>query len=125
MFGVASPVGALVLVAGVFVVLVVGSRLRKRVRGGRSAGRRQSYEKHKAAQEREPPVDLGDVREAAVREFTEHHSGERRAVCKIEGFVVFVEEIPGDLAVGDVIEIEILSFNRGHTSATARFLGTA
>ncbi|ELZ14902.1 hypothetical protein C477_19207 [Haloterrigena salina JCM 13891] len=125
MLGAASPVGVFALVAGVLVVLVVGSWLRKRVRGGRSAGRRQSYEKHEAAQEREPPVDLGDVREAAVHEFTEHHTGERRAVCKIEGFVVFVEEVPGDLSVGDVIELEVLSFNRGHTSATARFRGTA
>ncbi|NUB90848.1 RNA-binding protein [Haloterrigena sp. SYSU A558-1] len=121
MFGAASSVGVFALVAGAFVVLVVGSWLRKRVRGGRSAERRQSYERHKAAQEREPPVDLGDVREAAVHEFTEHHTGERRAVCKIEGFVVFVEEVPGDLSVGDVIELEVLSFNRGHTSATARF----
>ena len=125
MLGAASPVSVLVLVSGVLVILLVGSWLRKRVRGGRSAGRHQSYEKHKAAQEREPPVDLGDVREAAIHEFTDHHSGEQRAVCKIEGFVVFFEEITGDLSVGDVIELEVLSFNRGHTSATARFRGTA
>ena len=119
MLGVAS------IALGVFVVLVFGSWLVRRVRGARSATRRESYERHRAAQEREPPVDLGDVREAAVHEFTDHHSGERRAVCKIEGFVVFVEDVPGDLSVGDVIELEVLSFNRGHTSATARFLGTA
>lgn len=126
MLGAASPVDVLVLVSGLLVVLVVGSWLLKRIRsGGRSAAQQQSYDRHKAAQEREPPVDLGDVREAAVREFTEHHSGERQAVCKIEGFVVFVEEIPADLSVGDVIELEVLSFNRGHTSATARFRGIA
>ena len=110
---------------GVFALLVFGSWFVRRVRGGRSATQRESYKRHEEAQRREPPVDLGDVREAAVHEFTDHHSGERRAVCKIEGFVVFVEELPSGLEVGDVIELEILSFNRGHTSATARFLGRA
>ena len=113
------------IVLGALTVLGVGTWLVRRFRGGRSAAQRESYERHEAAQEREPPVDLGDVREAAVHEFTDHHSGERRAVCKIEGFVVFVEDLPDGLAVGDVIELEILSFNRGHTSATARCLGTA
>ena len=114
------------LVLGVLVVLVFGSWLVKRLRGGaRSAARRESYDRHRAAQERDPPVDLGEVRVTAVHEFTDHHSGERRAVCKIEGFVVFVEDVPGDLAVGDVIELEILSFNRGHTSATARYVDRA
>ncbi|QSW97903.1 TRAM domain-containing protein [Haloterrigena alkaliphila] len=120
MFGVEA------LGVGVFVVLAFGAWLLRRVRGGgRSAAQRESYERHRDAQQRDPPVDLGDVREVAVHEFTDHHSGERRAVCKIEGFVVFVEDVPTDLAVGDVIDVEILSFNRGHTSATARFLETA
>ena len=120
MFGVAS------LLLGAVVLVLFGTWLIKRFRGGsRSPAQRESYERHREAQEREPPVDLGDVREAAVHEFTEHHTGERRAVCKIEGFVVFVEDIPDALAVGDVIEIEVLAFNRGHTSATARYVGRA
>ena len=120
------------LVIGVAVVVVVGSWAIKRIRGrDRPTGRpettaqRESAERHREAQGREPPVDVGDVREVAVHEFTEHHTGERQAVCKIEGFVVFVEDVPADLAVGDVIEITILSFNRGHTSATARYVGRA
>ncbi|SFB69869.1 Predicted RNA-binding protein, contains TRAM domain [Halobiforma haloterrestris] len=121
MLGVASlALGGIVLV--LFAAWIVG-RLRGRLAG--SADRRESYERHREAQGREPPVDLGDVERVAVEEFTEHHSGERQAVAKVEGFVVFVEDLPRDLEVGDVIEIEILSFNRGHTSATARYRGRA
>ncbi|QFU82794.1 TRAM domain-containing protein [Natronorubrum aibiense] len=120
MLGVTSVLLGLVVIV-IFAVWLLG-----RLRGGdRSAAQQASYERHKDAQEREPPVDLGDVRQVAVHEFTEHHSGERQAVCKVEGFVVFVEDIPAGLEVGDVIEIKILSFNRGHTSASATFLGRA
>lgn len=109
---------------GGIVLVVFGAWLVRRFRGEtRSAAQRESYARHREAQRREPPVELGDVRKAAVHEFTEHHSGERQAVCKIEGFVVFVEDIPADLEVGDVLEIEILSFNRGRTSATATYVG--
>ena len=118
--------GAASLVLGLLVFVVFGSWLLKRFRGGsRSTAQRESYERHQDAQEREPPVDLGDVREIAVQEFTEHHSGERQAVCKIEGFVVFVEDVPGSLEVGDVLRAKVLSFNRGHTSATATFVERA
>ncbi len=121
-----SMLGVASLALGLIVIVVFGSWLLKRFRGGsRSSAQRESYDRHNDAQEREPPVDLGDVREVAVQEFTEHHSGERQAVCKIEGFVVFVEDVPDGLEVGDVIETKILSFNRGHTSATATFLGRA
>ncbi|RKD95779.1 TRAM domain-containing protein [Halopiger aswanensis] len=117
------------LVAAVLVLvvaLVVATWLLPRVVGGlRSTDRLKSWRRHREAQEREPPVDIGDVEAVAVHEFTEHHSGDRHAVCKIEGFVVFVEDVPSSVAAGDVIEIKILSFNRGHTSATARFLETA
>ncbi|QCC55793.1 TRAM domain-containing protein [Natronorubrum bangense] len=118
--------GVTSLLLGMIVIVLFGSWLFKRVRGGtRSTAQQASYERHREAQEREPPVDLGDVRQVAVQEFTDHHSGQRQAVCKIEGFVVFVEEIPTSLDIGDVIEVKILSFNRGHTSATATFLESA
>jgi len=118
--------GVTSLLLGALVIVLFGSWLIRRFRGGgQSAAQRESYERHQDAQEREPPVDLGDVREIAVQEFTEHHSGERQAVCKVEGFVVFVEDIPADLGVGDVLRAKVLSFNRGHTSATATFVERA
>ncbi|MXV63537.1 RNA-binding protein [Natronorubrum sp. JWXQ-INN-674] len=119
MLGVAS------LLLGAIVIVLFGSWLIKRARGdGRSTAQQESFERHKAAQERDPPVDIGDVRQVAVQEFTEHHSGEQQALCKVEGFVVFAEDVPPGLEVGDVIEVKILSFNRGHTSATATILDT-
>ncbi|SIR73318.1 TRAM domain-containing protein [Natronorubrum thiooxidans] len=115
--------GVTSLLLGILVIVLFGSWLLKRFRGGtRSPAAQASYERHKEAQQREPPVELGDVRQVAIQEFTEHHSGEQQALCKIEGFVVFVEALPASLDVGDVIEIKVLSFNRGHTSATATFL---
>ncbi|SER73259.1 RNA-binding protein [Natrinema salaciae] len=113
--------GPAVLGGGALVVLVIGSWLFRRVRGG-SAAERQSRNRHREAQEREPPVDIGDVETIAIREFTDHHSGERRAVGKVEGFVVFVEDVPDRCETTDVIRVKILSFNRGETSATATFL---
>ncbi|WP_226005516.1 TRAM domain-containing protein [Natrinema salinisoli] len=116
--------GPAVLGGGVLVVLVIGSWLFKRVRGG-SASERQSRERHNEAQERDPPVDIGDVEEIAITEFTDHHSGERQAVGKVEGFVLFVEDVPDACETTDVIRVKVLSFNRGHTSATATFLERA
>jgi len=116
--------GTVTLAVGAFVALLVGSWLLNRVRGG-SAEERRSRKRHQQAQQREPPVDIGDVETVAIREFTDHHSGERRAVGKIEGFVVFVEDVPNDCEVTDAIRIKILSFNRGHTSATATYLESA
>jgi len=113
--------GPATLAVGAFVVLLIGSWLFTRVRGG-SADERQSRKRHQEAQQREPPVDIGDVETVAIREFTDHHSGERQAVGKIEGFVVFVEDVPESCGPTDVIRIKILSFNRGHTSATATYL---
>ncbi|WP_049901241.1 TRAM domain-containing protein [Natrinema sp. J7-1] len=115
--------GPAVAGGGVLVALVLVSWLFKRVRGG-SADEQQSRARHRAAQERPPPVDIGDVEEVAIREFSDHHSGERRAVGKVEGFVVFVEDVPDACEVTDVIRIKILSYNRGHTSATATHLET-
>jgi predicted RNA-binding protein with TRAM domain len=88
----------------------------------RSSGKRASKRAHEAAQEREPPVELGSTYEFGVTDFSDHHSGERVAVGKVEGFVLFVEDIPGDLSNGDVIRAKVLSFNEGRTSADATFV---
>ncbi|MDQ2049995.1 RNA-binding protein [Natronolimnohabitans sp. A-GB9] len=118
--------GAASLILGVIVMVAFGSWLIGRVRGSSgSKAQRESYERHREAQMREPPVEIGDTETVAVHEFTDHHSGQQQAVCKVEGFVVFVEDIPDALEVGDVIEVQILSFNRGHTSATATYTGPA
>ncbi|ELZ07473.1 TRAM domain-containing protein [Natrialba aegyptia] len=120
MLGVAS------LVLGLLVIVLFASWVVRRVRGpGGSAAQRNSWESHREAQQREPPVEIGDEREVAIQEFSEHHTGERQAVCKIEGFVVFVEDVPARCEPTDVIRISILSFNRGHTSATAQYVGGA
>ncbi len=109
----AGAVGA----AGVLLVAVVGWRRR-------SAGERRSRRAHEAAQDREPPVELGETYEFGVMEFTDHHSGNRVAVGKVEGFVLFTEGVPDSLSEGDVIRAKVLSFNRGRTSADARFVQT-
>ena len=123
MFGISS------LVLGLLVMVLFTSWLVNRLRGSRSGDydhdQQESWEKHRDAQGREPPVAIGDVREVAIQEFTTHHSGERQAVCKVEGFVIFVEDLPGGLEETDVIRAKVLSFNRGHTSATATFRGRA
>ncbi|WIV66241.1 RNA-binding protein [Natrialbaceae archaeon AArc-T1-2] len=118
------------LVIGLVMLVVVASWVVRRFRGGnsndapRSGDELASWERHRDAQAREPPVEIGDVCEAGVVDFSTHHTGERHAVCKVEGFVVFVEDVPDDLAVGDVCRFKILSYNRGHTSATATALET-
>jgi len=89
----------------------------------RSADTATSKRAHDAAQGREPPVELGEVYEFGVVEFTDHHSGERIAVGKVEGFVLFAEDVPADVSEGDVIRARVLSFNEGRTSADATFVG--
>lgn len=111
---VAAGVGA---AAGVLGVLALWRRLTS----SGSASKRA----HDAAQDREPPVELGEAYEFGVTEFTDHHSGERVAVGKVEGFVVFVEDVPGRVDKGDVIRATVTSFNRGKTSADAIFEATA
>lgn len=112
------------LVLGILTLVLFTTWLLGRVfRGG--GDKQESWERHKEAQSREPPVEIGDVETVAIEEFTTHHSGDRQAVCKIEGFVLFVEDLPGGLAETDVIRVKVLSFNRGHTSATATFLDRA
>jgi predicted RNA-binding protein with TRAM domain len=103
------------------LVLVVVVLWRRRS----SSGARRSKQAHDAAQEREPPVDLGETYEFGVTEFTDHHSGERVAVGKVEGFVVFTEDVSNSVSEGDVIRATVTSFNRDETSADAIFEDTA
>ena len=91
----------------------------------RSSSARESKRAHDAAQEREPPVELGETYEFGVTEFTDHHSGDRVAVGKVEGFVLFTEDVPDSLSEGDVIRAKVLSFNEGRTSADATFVSRA
>jgi predicted RNA-binding protein with TRAM domain len=90
----------------------------------RSSDARRSRAAHEAAKERTPPVELGETYAFGVTEFTDHHSGDRVAVGKVEGFVVFTEDVPGSVDEGDVIRAKVLSFNRGRTSADATYVGT-
>lgn len=106
--------------AGVLFVLLLILVLRRRSRSGTRASRKA----HEAAQQREPPVDIGDVCEFGITEFTDHHSGSRVAVGKVEGFVVFAEDVPSSVSEGDVIRAQITSFNRGRTSADATYVET-
>ena len=91
----------------------------------RSSDVRESRRAHEAAQEREPPVEIGETYEFGVTEFTDHHSGQRVAVGKVEGFVVFTEDVPESLDEGDVVRAKVLSFNQGRTSADATFVGAS
>jgi predicted RNA-binding protein with TRAM domain len=107
--------GGAALAVGVALAVVVTRR------SDSSASKRA----HEAAQERDPPVELGETYEFGITEFTDHHSGDRVAVGKVEGFVLFTEDVPSSVSAGDVIRAKVLSFNRGHTSADARFVERA
>jgi len=109
--------GAAVVVALLVLVLLWRRR--------RSSGARQSKRAHDAAKQREPPVELGETYEFGVTEFTDHHSGDRVAVGKVEGFVVFTEDVPDGVSEGDVVRATVTSFNRDETSADAIFEGRA
>lgn len=115
-----SAIGA---VAALVVGVVATRRIRRWWRVRRDV--RRSRTSHERARDREPPVSIGEEYTVGVQEFSHHHSGERHAVAKVEGFVVFVTDVPGDVEPADTIRISILSFNRGRTSATATFLGRA
>jgi predicted RNA-binding protein with TRAM domain len=116
-----SPVVIGAAAAIVLLVLLVAVR---RLRAPSSEAR-ESKRAHNAAQEREPPVAIGETYEFGVTELTDHHSGTEVAVGKVEGFVVFTEDIPGDVEKGDVIRAKVLSFNEGRTSADATFVTKA
>ena len=107
--------------AGLVVLLVFSVLFWRRGASDASASKRA----HDAAQEREPPVEIGGTYEFGITEFTDHHSGDRVAVGKVEGFVLFTEDVPASLSTGDVIRAKVTSFNRGHTSADAVFVESA
>jgi predicted RNA-binding protein with TRAM domain len=102
---------------GVAVLLLLTLLLRRRG----TADSRASKRAHDAAQKREPPVEIGGTYEFGITEFTDHHTGDRVAVGKVEGFVIFTEDVPKSCAKGDAIRATVTSFNRGHTSADATF----
>ena len=118
------PSSPIVVGTAALVLLVVLLVIVRRVRGP-SAGARDSKRAHDAAQERDPPVEIGETYEFGVTELTDHHSGTEVAVGKVEGFVIFTKDIPGDIAEGDVIRAKVLSFNEGRTSADATFVTKA
>ena len=102
---------------GILTLLLAFGVLRRR-----SSGKRRSKKAHEAAQKRDPPVEIGETYEFGVIEFTDHHTGKRVAVGKVEGFVVFAENVPDAVDVGDVIRVKVMSFNQGRTSADATFV---
>ncbi|MBP1921803.1 putative RNA-binding protein with TRAM domain [Halorubrum alkaliphilum] len=118
------PSSPIVIGTAIVVVLLVLFAVVRRARGP-SADARESKQAHEAAQERDPPVEIGETYEFGVTEMTDHHSGEEVAVGKVEGFVVFTEDIPRGLKKGDVIRAKVLSFNEGRTSADATFVTKA
>jgi predicted RNA-binding protein with TRAM domain len=103
--------------AGGGILVLLASVLVWRRRGAASGSERA----HERAQEREPPVDIGTSYEMGITEFSDHHTGERVAVGKVEGFVIFTEGVPERLSEGDAIRATVTSFNRGGTSADATF----
>lgn len=88
----------------------------------RTSDASESMRAHEAAREREPPVEIGETYEFGVVEFTDHHTGERVAVGKVEGFVLFASGVPDSLETGDVVRAKVLSFNKGRTSADAKLV---
>ena len=114
-----EPLALAGVIALLFLVVV------RRMLGGSGFDTKEaepSWERHQQAQQRAPPVNVGDEATAGVVDFSDHHSGAVHAVCKVEGFVVFVEDVPEYVDRTDVITFKITSFNEGGTSATATFL---
>jgi predicted RNA-binding protein with TRAM domain len=83
------------------VVSLLIAALAWRVRSLRTTA--ASRQAHAAARQREPLVETGDVIEAGVEELTDHHSGRRDALVRVEGFVVFVRDVPDDVEPADVL----------------------
>ena len=108
--------GILAAFLGLLVLVLIWRRWR--------SDEAQSKRAHEAAQNRSPPVDVGETHEFGINEFTDHHSGNRIAVGKVEGFVIFAEDVPANKNVGDPIRVRILSFNSGRTSADAKYVGS-
>jgi len=110
------------LAGGVGLVVLLTLVVLLRRRGSEASASKRA---HDAAQEREPPVEIGGTYEFGITEFTDHHSGDRVAVGKVEGFVIFTDGVPNSCSVGDAIRATVTSFNRGHTSADATYEGRA
>lgn len=83
----------------------------------------QSWEAHQEAMKRNPPVDIGDRVELGVEELKKHHSGNYTAVCRKEGFFIFVNGVPQSIDNGDVISAKITSFGEKGNSAQATYKG--
>lgn len=83
----------------------------------------QSFEAHKEAKKRDPPVDIGDEVELGVEDIDRHHSGKITAVCNKEGFYIFVNKAPDNIREGDVVQATITSFGKERNSAQATFKG--
>lgn len=114
------------LIVAAFAAGYIGYRKGKTdgIKTGKELAQRQkSRAAHEEATKREPPVNIGDSVSLGVREFKTHHSGSKVAVCKKEGFVIFVEDVPDSVEVGDVVEAEVTSFGRGRNSAEATYTG--
>lgn len=107
---------------GLALLLILLVVRRWRSGGDSSAASRESKEAHRSAQQRDPPVEIGGTYELGVTELTDHHTGSEVAVGKVEGFVIFVQNIPKDVKPGDAIKATVTSFNSGHTSADATFV---
>jgi predicted RNA-binding protein with TRAM domain len=87
-----------------------------------SQEQRESWEAHKNATQRSPPVELGEVRKLGVEEITAHHTGKKQARGSIEGFQVFVDDVPYEVRPLDLIKVKIMSYGAGRTSAQAKFI---
>jgi predicted RNA-binding protein with TRAM domain len=102
-----------------------GSNDTEHVSGFESEEQRESWEAHREAQQRAPPVELGEVRKIGVEEILDHHTDSPQARGEIEGFQIFVDDIPRDIRSLDFIRVKIMSYGRGRTSAQAKFLERA
>lgn len=116
---------AVAVAAGIAAAALTGYvSYRKGVSDGRDAAEREaSKEAHDEATERAPPVDIGDRVSLGVKEFKQHHSGDQVAVCKKEGFVIFVDGVPESADVGDVVDVEVVSFGPDRNSAEGSYVG--
>lgn len=83
---------------------------------------KESWEAHKQATNRTPPVDIGETHKLGVEEIIPHHSGTQTARGKVEGFQIFVNDIPSTVRPLDTIRVKITSYGRNRTSAEASFL---
>ena len=106
----------------VLVVVVIGVAAVLWWRSRRGSDATASKRAHEEAQARDAPVEKGEIIEAGVEELTEHHSGETDAVVKVEGFVIFVKDVPDDIQPADMLRVRVLSFNRKGTSASGKLL---